>query len=62
MIPQKHKEATKVQYNSGFFITANLLPDFGNGVDGDAVMSRLEIFETKSLPKKDLTITRKCAV
>ena len=57
MLPQKHKGATKFKYNSGFFITTNILPDFGQNLDGDAVYKRLEVFETKALEKKDLTVT-----
>ena len=57
MLPQKHKEATKVQYNSGFFITTNILPDFGQNLDGEAVYRRLEVFETKTLKNKDLSVT-----
>ncbi|XP_057301088.1 uncharacterized protein LOC130635686 [Hydractinia symbiolongicarpus] len=59
MIPQKHKEPARFQYNSGFFITTNIMPDFGNGVDGEAILRRLEVFETKTLRVKDNSITSK---
>ena len=36
MVPQKYKEASNFKYNSGFFITTNVYPDFGDGRDGDA--------------------------
>ncbi|XP_057304369.1 uncharacterized protein LOC130641548 [Hydractinia symbiolongicarpus] len=58
MIPQKHKEPARFQYNSGFFITTNIMPDFGNGVDGEAILRRLEVFETKTLRVKDNSITK----
>ena len=60
MLSQKHAEAVKVVYNSGFFITTNVLPDFGNQVDQEAVYRRLRVFSTKRLPKKDTCITGKC--
>ena len=55
MLSQKHAQATKVIYNSGFFITTNVLPDFGIERDQEAVYRRLKVFHTKSLPKKDTT-------
>ena len=57
MVPQKHRDPAKFKYNSGFFITTNILPDFGDGVDGEAVKRRLEIFQTQTLPKKDQSVT-----
>lgn len=53
MLPQKHKSGTRVKYNSGFFITTNIYPDFGSDLDNQAIARRLEVFNTKSL-KKDL--------
>lgn len=57
MLSRKNKEATKVTYYSGFFITTNVLPDFGNAVDQEAVYRRLKVFHTKALPKKDSSVT-----
>ena len=57
MLSQKHAEATKVDYKSGFFITTNVLPDFGNTVDHEAVYRRLKVFTTKPLPRKDTSVT-----
>ena len=57
MVPQKHREASKFIYNSGFFITRNIYPDFGSGLDGEAIKKRLAVFETKSLPKKDTSVS-----
>ena len=53
MVPVKHSDAKKFIYNSGFFITTNVYPDFGDGVDGEAIRKRLKVFHTKALPKKD---------
>ena len=53
MISQKHKEAVKFKYNWGFFITTNVYPDSGGGVDSDAIRTRLSVFVTKPLPSKD---------
>ena len=44
MVPQKHREASKFICNSGFFITTNEYPDFGEGRDGEAIKRRLKIF------------------
>lgn len=57
MLSQKHASATKVNYNSGFFITTNVLPDFGLEADQEAVYGRLKVFDTKKLPRKDTSIT-----
>ena len=59
MVPQKHREASKFIYNSGFYITTNVHPDFGEGLDGQAIKKRLEVFETKSLKNKDTGVTGK---
>ena len=57
MVPQKHKEASKYIYNSGFFITTNEYPDFGEGVDAEAIKRRLNIFHTKALKRKNNSVT-----
>ena len=59
MVPQKHREASKFIYNSGFYITTNVYPDFGEGLDGQAIKKRLKVFETKSLRHKDTSVTGK---
>ena len=59
MVPQKHREASKFIYNSGFYITTNVYPDFGEGLDGQAIKKRLKVFETKSLKHKDTSVTGK---
>ena len=59
MLSQKHAEAKKVNYKSGFFITTNELPDFGHQIDQEAICRRLKVFQTKTLPKKDTTVTSK---
>lgn len=59
-IPQKHKTAARVKYNSGFFLTTNTYPDFGNERDCQAIKTRLEIFNTSPLREKsDKSVTRK---
>ena len=47
MVPQKHREASKFIYDSGFYITTNVYPDFGEGLDDQAKRNRLKFFETK---------------
>ena len=59
MVPQKHREASKFIYNSGFYITTNVYPDFGEGLDGQAIKKCLKAFETKSLKHKDTSVTGK---
>ena len=59
MVPKKHREASKFIYNSGFYITTNVYPDFGEGLDGQAIKKRLKVFETKSLKHKDTSVTGK---
>ena len=59
MVPQKHREASKFIYSSGFYITTNVYPDFGEGLDGQAIKKRLKVFETKSLKHKDTSVTGK---
>jgi len=55
----KHKTGAKVKYNSGFFITTNVYPDFGNERDCEAIRKRLSIFNTTSLKKKDSGVSGK---
>ena len=57
-IPQKHKPGSRIKYNSGFFLTTNEYPDFGNERDCQAIRTRLDVFESTSLPKRDKTVTR----
>ena len=59
MVLQKHREASKFVYNSGFYIITNVYPDFGEGLDGQAIKKRLKVFETKSLKHKDTSVTGK---
>ena len=59
MVPHKHKNLSKFIYNSGFYITTNEYPDFGERLDGQAIKSRLKVFETKSLKHKDTSVTGK---
>ena len=61
MIPQKHREASKLIYNSGFCITTNEYPNFGEGRDGQAIKRRLKIFQTKALERKNNTVTGNCS-
>ena len=57
MVPQKHREAIKFIYNSGFFITTNEYLDFGEGRDGEAIKRRLKIFQAKALKRRNNTVT-----
>ena len=50
MLPRKHKEAEKFTYSSGFYITTNEMPNFGQGSDGRAIKRRLSVFETVFIP------------
>ena len=59
MLSQKHQSASKVTYNSGFFITTNELPDFVHKRDNGAIKCRLKIYNTKALPKRDTSVTSK---
>lgn len=56
-LPQKHKEASRVKYNSGVFITTNVYPDFGHPHDNEAIRKRLEVFQTVSLRVKDGSVS-----
>ena len=60
MVPQKHREASKFIYNSGFYITTNVCPNFGEGLDGQAMKKCLKVFETKSLKHKDTSVGKLC--
>ena len=44
MVPQKHRESSKFIYNSGFSITTNEYPDFGEGRDREGIKRRLKIY------------------
>ena len=57
MVPQKHREASKFIYNSSFHIINNAYPDFGEGLDGQAIQKRLKLFKTKLLKHKDISVT-----
>ena len=57
MVPQKHREALKFIYNSGFYIAINVYPNFGEGFDGQAIKKRLKVFQTKSSKHKDTSVT-----
>ena len=59
MLSQKHTKASKVNYKSGFFITTNVLLDFGHERDQNAIYRRLKVFSTKALPRKDSSISGK---
>jgi len=58
-IPQKHKEANRICYNSGIFITSNVYPDFGHEHDNVAIRRRLDVFNTSSLQRKDGSVSGK---
>ena len=59
MISQKHREASKFIYNSGFYMITNVNPNFGKGLDGQAIKKRLNVFEKKFLKHKDTSVTGK---
>ena len=50
MLPRKHKETEKFAYNSGFYITTNEMPNFGQGADDRAIKRWLSVFETVPIP------------
>ena len=58
-VQRKHSLTHSTHYNSGFFITTNVYPDFGGGRDGEAIKKRLTVFETNALPRKDPGISGK---
>ena len=51
MLPQKHKEASVCVYKSGFFMTTNKMPYFGEGPDAEAISTSLAVFDTQPLPQ-----------
>ena len=55
MVSQKHREASEFIYNSGFYITINVYPDFAEGLNGQAI----KVFQTKLLKHKDTSMTGK---
>ena len=55
MVLQKHRNASKFIYNSGFFIATNGDPEYGEGRDGKGIKRRLKIFQTKALKRKNNT-------
>ena len=59
MVPQKHREASRFIYNSGFYIITNVYPSLGEGLDDQAIKKRLKVFESKSLKHKDTSVTGK---
>ena len=61
MVTQKHREATKFIYKSGFFITTNEYPHFAAGRDGEATKRRLKVFQTKVLRRKNNSVTGNCS-
>lgn len=56
-VQRKHADVQSSHYNSGFFITTNVYPDFGGGRDAEAIKKRLSVFETVALKKKDPAIS-----
>ena len=61
MVPQKHREATKFIYNTGFFITTNEYRDFAERRDGEATKRRLKVLQTKVLKRKNNSVTGNCS-
>ena len=59
MVPQKHREASKFIYNFDFYITINMYPDCGEGLEGQAIKKRLKVFKAKSFKLKDTSVTGK---
>ena len=57
MVPQKHREASI--YNFDFYITINIYPDCGEGLEGQAIKKRLKVFKVKSLKHNDTSVTGK---
>ena len=49
ILPQRHKEASICIYQFEFFITTNEMPNFGQGLDAEAISTRLAVFETDPL-------------
>ena len=61
MIPQKLGAASEFICNSGLFIINNEYPDFGEGRDGEAIKTRLKIFQIKTLKRKNNIVTGNCS-
>ena len=59
IVSQKHREDSQFINNSGFYLTTNVCPDFGKGLDGQAIKKHLKGFQTKSLKHKDTSVTGK---
>ena len=55
-IPPKYKEPSHFIFNSPAYITCSEIPSFSD-VDSTAIEARLEVFQTKSLPKKNPNAT-----
>ena len=58
-VARKHSEPAKINYRSGFFITTNVMPNFGHESDQNAILKRLHVFKTATLPRKDSSVTGK---
>ena len=58
VLPQKHKEANVCVYKSGFFMTTNKMPYFGEGPDAEAISTRLAVFDTQPFPQVRQSCTR----
>ena len=57
-VPQKGTMATKVNYNSGIYITCNELPQI-SGENGEAIYDRLEVFKAQPIRKVKASCKRK---
>ena len=58
VLPQKHKEASVCVYKSGFFMTTNKMPYFGEGPDAEAISTRPAVLDTQPLPQVRRLCTR----
>ena len=58
ILPQKHKEASIYIYQSGFFITTNEMLNFGQGLNAEAISTRLAVFQTEPLKSVRRSCTR----
>ena len=61
IVPQKHRDASKFIYFSGFFVTTIKYRDFEEGRDRDAIKRRLKIFQTKTQKRKNNKVTGNCS-
>ena len=59
IVPREHRQASQFINNSGFYLTTNVCPDFGKGLDGEAIKKGLKVFETKLSKHKDISATGK---